>query len=971
MANRLVSLLDLYLTLETLRYSDQQHDEINDYYDALLTPIELTKVAPDVFSGVVASSTARARIANATGKGTSGYGFGSTVEGAESGAGVDPPGGAAQHPVLAHFQAVEEIRGKPARVRIRDLDTSTDIFTLYGTVQDLSMTVAEARLTISSTDSEAMQELLPKVRVLDIYPNADFRNTNETDTPVVVVFGAMKKVTLSLCQSAANQYDYGAFRKPATGSLVVNAVYRNGRVVPSALYSLVESPVGLYVIRFTTPQTDTNGTAFDIKADVTATEFIWSADAVKFLLSDATYGLARTVNAASFAAAVTDYGTLNMVIVDGLRTREPAGDLLAQLLLHGATLDKNVSNEYTITVDMAALHSSATMKLGADDRQWNNVLLDSVEVPLPSLDSQVKQLVINGLFDPGFQGSGTYLMKATRADATRRGIVKEVQNRFLGDVTSLDRQTDYQYKRLKYRDKAVTGDAHLEASALNLNQLVSFSCPDLAIDETYEITEIGFRGSKAIDGNITATVPFALGGYHSLIFTYEPGAVAGAPNATYQTDYSLTPPDAVTGFALNGSAIILTAGDGKKKTLQPVKANAPSVNVSHLWFRAVPAGAVEAPYTQIKVTPGQANVPCTLEMQPGIVYVLECYAFNGANNIDAQLSLVSQITSHTAAGDTTLPADVTGVSATAGTGKAINVAWTRVVDTSLKEYIIYRGTSADPTAEYARSLTNSFTDVNVAYGTSYFYRIKAVDNSGNVSNAYSSNGSATVAKITGGSGDIGTGTITGGNVGSGTLTGTNIATATINDAHINTLSAGKITTGTLTVASSNGASEILIKGGASAAHLRIQANDATPAEIRFENTSASIKSRISGTSGGALKIIPETDGVGGLAIGDTGPNKRWGSIVMTALSSSIVSDLLLSNEAQLNSDAHVKFFSPAVTADGDNTGDFWIKDFDNFRMSGNSIINQTASGGLAAWVIRLTDSTGTILGYIPVYTSKV
>ena len=780
MTNRLVSLVEFFPTLETLRYSDQHHEEINDYYDALLAPVEIIREQPDLFTGIIPDRTARVRVSNISGaKETSGFGAGSTATGAEVGAGEALAGGQASHPIIAHIQAAEDLRGKAARARVRDLDASTDLFDLTGTIQELRMTVAEAELTISATDTETLTELLPRVRLLDIYPNADFQNVSDTDIPAYVVFGEMREVPLVLCQSATNQYDYGAFRIPATGSLVLNAVYRNGRVVQAGEYSLVESPSGYYVIRFTRQQMDPNGTPFRIQATVTATEFVNPANAIKFLLSDSTFGLGKLVNAASFSTAATAYSTLSMAIVGGLTRRESAGDLLSLLLLYGAALDKNTAGEYTILVDSAASHTSASIVLGADDRQWNNVMLPSISVPLTPLASRVKQLNISGLFKPGFQGSGAYLLKATRSDTTRKGTVKEIQNPFLGDTTSIDKQCDYLWKRLCCRDKQVECSAEMSVSqSLTLGQLVRFNSPDLAIDEVYEVRALGFRGNKDRDGNIDAAVTVGLSGYLASIFTYTAGTVQAAPTASYATDYSLTPPSAPTGFALNGSATILTTNDGKKKTLQPVKATAPSVNVSQLWFRAVPAGAVESSYVVVPVTLGQIDAPCTLEMQPGISYTLECYAYNGANDPSARLSLVSQITSHTAAGDTTAPSDVTIGSAVAGTGKSIVVTWTRVTAADLKEYIIYRGTSTNPTTEYARSLTNAFTDTNVAYGTTYHYRVKAVDNSGNLSANYSSNVSAAVAKITG-SDDVASGTITGGNIASGTITGSLIASATI------------------------------------------------------------------------------------------------------------------------------------------------------------------------------------------------
>ncbi|MBD3276440.1 MAG: hypothetical protein GF372_14080, partial [Candidatus Marinimicrobia bacterium] len=65
-------------------------------------------------------------------------------------------------------------------------------------------------------------------------------------------------------------------------------------------------------------------------------------------------------------------------------------------------------------------------------------------------------------------------------------------------------------------------------------------------------------------------------------------------------------------------------------------------------------------------------------------------------------------------------------------------------DTDIDHYNIYRGTSSNPTTKIAETPygTEWFRDNNVNNGTTYYYRIRAVDTDGNTSN-YSSNVSAT------------------------------------------------------------------------------------------------------------------------------------------------------------------------------------------------------------------------------------
>ena len=111
------------------------------------------------------------------------------------------------------------------------------------------------------------------------------------------------------------------------------------------------------------------------------------------------------------------------------------------------------------------------------------------------------------------------------------------------------------------------------------------------------------------------------------------------------------------------------------------------------------------------------------------------------------LGPASFLADQTAPGDITLPATVTGLTAVAGTGKAINVDWAINADNDLAEYIIYRGTAANPTGEYTRRRSTSLNDIGVAYDVTYHYRVKARDHTGNISSAFSANVSALVRKI--------------------------------------------------------------------------------------------------------------------------------------------------------------------------------------------------------------------------------
>lgn len=910
-------------------------------YDPLLREaFTIEKRLPDAFTGLPPELRATVVLGNqsrTTNRKVNTYGQGKYGQGVYGGG----------LPLLSAIAAVEDPMGRSVGLEVYDLDASSSVMRLDGLITSLSdLTAPQVSIDVLSNDTARWETLIPTTRVLDLYPNAPLSDAHDADPPPVVPWGVMRKARLVPLDATYTLF--GLIYRPPTGTLTVNTVYAGevgaGRVVTD--YTVLD--VGdYYVIKFAVPRLS-NGRPLRVWADLTSTQFSNSpATATSFVLSDPTHMLGLTVNASSFTTAASDYSGFGQTIAGGLDTRIPAKTVLQRLLLHGAYLDRDSAGAITETVDKSGLHTAASIELGEADQKYQNWRnCDVIADQFLPLDQRYRVLTLQGLQDPGFGQQPTFLVKALRdlrlLDPNVQGKDEPLENPYIANATTAGVECAYRALVNYYGTRKVAVKSLSASRALGLNQLVNLTAPRRGfVSRQFMIERVAPKGQE-----------FELGlrGYSSTIFSDTSATTTTLPGASILTDYSFTRPAAVTSFVLNGSATILTTSDGKKKTLQPVKANAPAVNVDQLWFRAVPTGAVEAPYTIVPVSPGDVNVACTLEMQPGIVYVLECYAFNSANDAstDAQLSLVSQITSHTATGDTTPPSDVTIGSASAGTGKSINVPWTKVTDADLKGYVIFRGTSANPTTEYDRSLTNSYTDVNVAYGTTYHYRVKAVDNSGNLSANYSGNTSATVSKVTGG--------------GSGDIGGT-----TIDDSNILSLSAAKITTGTLTVANSNGASEILIKGGASAAHLRMQSADSTPAEIRFENTSATIKSRIIGNSSGYIIIHPETDGGSSIFIGSGAISKRWASVNMVAEPGSGNINLLAGNGAIDITTNGVQIDADIFASEGANTGTFWIKDYTALQMSGNAVINKAATGALTNWCIEFRGGSGTVLGYIPVY----
>lgn len=86
--------------------------------------------------------------------------------------------------------------------------------------------------------------------------------------------------------------------------------------------------------------------------------------------------------------------------------------------------------------------------------------------------------------------------------------------------------------------------------------------------------------------------------------------------------------------------------------------------------------------------------------------------------------------------DSTPPAAPTGVNATAGDGN-VALSWAANTESDLAGYNVYRGTtSGGPYTKINGSLltTRTYSDTGLTNGTTYYYVVKALDTTGNVSN---------------------------------------------------------------------------------------------------------------------------------------------------------------------------------------------------------------------------------------------
>jgi fibronectin type 3 domain-containing protein len=123
-------------------------------------------------------------------------------------------------------------------------------------------------------------------------------------------------------------------------------------------------------------------------------------------------------------------------------------------------------------------------------------------------------------------------------------------------------------------------------------------------------------------------------------------------------------------------------------------------------------------------------------------------AYSATATLSSSAAWIMQMAAFKGAGgstDTIAPSTPTGVSAVAASSTQVNVSWTASTDNvAVTGYLLERcqGASCTSFAQIASPTTTSFSDTGRTASTSYSYRVRAQDASGNFS-GYSSTASAT------------------------------------------------------------------------------------------------------------------------------------------------------------------------------------------------------------------------------------
>ena len=116
--------------------------------------------------------------------------------------------------------------------------------------------------------------------------------------------------------------------------------------------------------------------------------------------------------------------------------------------------------------------------------------------------------------------------------------------------------------------------------------------------------------------------------------------------------------------------------------------------------------------------------------------------------------LSSSSTMTTSSADTSPPAQVTGLVITTVSSSQLNLVWTQVSASDFNHYNIYRGTSPNfavslgITPPTGTSTPNSYSSTGLNPSTTYYYKMAAVDNAGNIGLLSSEKSAMTAAATT-------------------------------------------------------------------------------------------------------------------------------------------------------------------------------------------------------------------------------
>lgn len=349
-----------------------------------------------------------------------------------------------------------------------------------------------------SNDDIALATLLPQTVNTTLFSDAP---DIDIDKAVNLCFGYCRNVPLRLINNdtTSDYYDYlighgtieSIWSDTTKGVRRYGPNYPSGALVASSEYTFYDgsqsSPhAGYAFIRFTSEQRDFTGNFYELTADVKGLELGGTtasrnfASVIENILSDTTWGLSESVNAASFTTAATALDTLGIYCDGAVTSQRTAKSILSDLLaVSRGYLEVNESGEWAISVDTAYDSSTPTKKVGFNDNKYGGIV--SVESFSPKNTREaVKSMTAN--YYPNHRDNKRYLQKE---HGVRVGYGKEItiDLPFCIDNDTVTKHLSWIKYVDVYEDFTMIFNVDLSGSSIEKGDIILLNAPDFNLTE--------------------------------------------------------------------------------------------------------------------------------------------------------------------------------------------------------------------------------------------------------------------------------------------------------------------------------------------------------------------------------------------------------------------------------------------------------------------------------------------------------
>ena len=424
-----------------------------------------------------------------------------------------------------------------------------------------------------------------------------------------------------------------------------------------------------------------------------------------------------------FGAAESRY-TINGVIT----TDAAPGDVLEKLVIAGAGFCSYIGGKWVIH---AGAYRTPTVTLDEDDLRG----------PISVQTKVSRREIFNGVkgtfFSPENQWQAADFPPIVNATYTSEDggerIWQDVELPFTTSSATAQRLAKIALERVR-QQITVRLPCKLTAFRLQVGDTVMLTNARLGfVAKDFEVTELAFAAEDQ-GGAQALAIDLTLRETAAGVWDWNDGeetVIDLAPNTTLPDPRDIPTP---TGLTLtSGASTAFIQEDGTVvPRLKAVWDSPPNEFVLSGGFTRVEFKvSADTDYLEWNTIGGDITEEYITDVLIGASYDVRVRHVNRIGAVGAYQT----VTGHVVAGDSAAPAAPTGLVAITGTGQVVSLDWNDNTEPDLGEYRVSRSTVSAVAgfAKIAEVAASRFVDVDVAFGTQYFYRVTAVDRSENES----------------------------------------------------------------------------------------------------------------------------------------------------------------------------------------------------------------------------------------------